>query len=181
MDKKNNGRSNPQFTPRPRAAFSFSGGARGDSEPSFGGQGGFFFQKGAIKPSLVTRCIASAGSKNESGGYSIFLGKVRVDRIKSSSVTSIEYTAYEEMAIDRIHEIRCNLMNRFALSELIIRHSLGMVKAGEICFLVMAAARHRKEAFEACRVAVDEVKESVPVWGKEIMSNKTNKWKAPNK
>jgi molybdopterin synthase catalytic subunit len=58
-----------------------------------------------------------------------------------------------------------------------IYHSLGVVKAGEICLFVFTSSAHRKEAIDACEEVVNRIKAELPVWGKEIFENETHQWK----
>jgi molybdopterin synthase catalytic subunit len=103
----------------------------------------------------------------EAGGYVIFLGKVR-NKSKGRKVLKLIYEVYEEMALKEMERIRREAIERFSLSDMLIWHRKGELKVGEDTMLVIASAPHRKEAFEACVWAVDEVKKRVPVWKKEV-------------
>ncbi|MFM2254833.1 MAG: hypothetical protein RLZZ47_322 [Bacteroidota bacterium] len=58
-----------------------------------------------------------------------------------------------------------------------ITHSLGLVKAGEICLFVFASAVHRKEAIDACEEVVERIKKELPIWGKELFNDDQYQWK----
>ena len=58
-----------------------------------------------------------------------------------------------------------------------IYHSIGKVKAGEICLFFFVSSKHRASAFDACRYIVEEIKANVPIWGKEIFEDETFVWK----
>jgi molybdopterin synthase catalytic subunit len=58
-----------------------------------------------------------------------------------------------------------------------IYHSLGVVKAGEICLFVFVSSKHRKVAFEACGDIVEQIKAMTPIWGKEIFVDDSFVWK----
>lgn len=135
------------------------------------------FVDGPISPEKIANSIANHQVKTNIGAHDIFLGQVRADVIDGKSVAAIEYTAYEEMANDAFHEIRESAFEKFDLTCSHIYHSLGTVKAGEICLFVFTSSAHRKEAFDACRYMVEEIKEKVPVFGKEIFEDKTHQWK----
>ncbi|MGP8216876.1 MAG: molybdenum cofactor biosynthesis protein MoaE [Bacteroidia bacterium] len=135
---------------------------------------------GAINPSFVVQSVSNHSSKTGIGAHNIFLGQVRADSIDGKKVVAIEYEAYEEMAEDKFAEISEQALEKFTLSCLHICHSTGLVKAGEICFFVFVSSPHRKAAFDACRWVVDEVKKTVPVWGKEIFEDNTYQWKENN-
>lgn len=135
------------------------------------------FVKGSISPVFISDSIAKHASKKEIGAHSIFLGQVREDILDNKTVQAIEYTAYEDMAIQKIHEIREEIFAKYELSCMHIYHSLGMVKAGEICLFVFTSSKHRKFAFEACTEVVDRIKADLPIWGKEIFNDESHQWK----
>ena len=138
------------------------------------------FLDGPISSSFIGESIAKHQSKTEIGAHDIFLGQIRADEIDAKKVAAIEYTAYEEMALDRIHEIRENAFEKFDLSCMHIYHSLGTVKAGEICFFVFVSSPHRKACFRAIEYLVDRIKAEAPIFGKEILEDESYQWKVNN-
>ncbi len=135
------------------------------------------FIKGAITPAFITEKIAKHHIKHSIGAHNIFLGQVRADQINGKKVTAINYSCYEEMAEKKLHEIRENAFAKYTLSCMHIYHSIGIVKAGEIGFVVFVSAKRRKEVFEATEYIVNQVKEKVPIFGKEILEDYTHQWK----
>lgn len=135
------------------------------------------FVEEAISPRLIADSIAEHSSKTNIGAHDIFLGQVRCDVIQGKKVTAIEYSAYEEMAEEKIHEIREAAFLKFKPTCMHIYHSLGKVNAGEICLFVFVSSEHRKNAFDACCWIVEEIKAGVPVFGKEIFEDETYVWK----
>ncbi|MDX1363598.1 molybdenum cofactor biosynthesis protein MoaE [Arenibacter latericius] len=135
------------------------------------------FVQGAISPEFIANSIAKHQSKTTIGAHDIFLGQVRADIIDDKEVAAIEYTAYEEMANNIFHEIREATFDKFDLSCMHIYHSLGTVKAGEICLFVFVSSAHRKEVFEALHHIVEEIKIKVPVFGKEVFKDDSYQWK----
>jgi molybdopterin synthase catalytic subunit len=135
------------------------------------------FIQGAIAPEKIAASIQSHSSKTNIGGHSIFLGQVRADEKKNGKVVAIEYTAYEEMALQKAFEIREEIFEKYQLTCMHIYHSLGEVKAGEICLLVFTSSEHRKPAIDACEELVERIKKELPVWGKEILDTKESDWK----
>ena len=81
------------------------------------------------------------------------------------------------MADEILFSIREETFSKFQLSCMHIYHSLGLVKAGEISLFVFTSSRHRKMAIDACAFVVEEIKNKVPVWGKEILSDNSHSWK----
>ena len=135
------------------------------------------FVEGAISPEKIATSIAHHQVKTNIGAHDIFLGQVRADVIDGKTVQAIEYSAYEEMAEAKFHEIRETAFEKFDLSCLHIYHSIGSVKAGEICLFVFTSSAHRKMALDACRFLVEEIKANVPVFGKELFEDESYTWK----
>ena len=135
------------------------------------------FKQGAISSEFIADSIAKHQTKTSIGAHNIFLGQVRADEIEGKTVTAIEYTAYEDMANEKFHEIREATFEKFNLTCMHIYHSLGTVKAGEICMFIFVSSPRRKEVFKAIEFVVEEIKANVPVFGKEIFKNKTHQWK----
>lgn len=135
------------------------------------------FVDGPISPSFIADNIAKHSSKTAIGGHSIFMGQVRKDAIDEKFVSAIEYTAYEALALNRMHQIREQIFEKYPLSCMHIYHSLGTVKSGEICLFVFTSSAHRKPAIDACTELVELIKAELPIWGKEIFENDTYQWK----
>ncbi len=135
------------------------------------------FINGAITPEFIANSIAKHSSKTNIGAHDIFLGQVRSDLINDKTVVAINYEAYQEMADTLFHEIREAAFAKYNLVCMHIYHSLGVVKAGEICLFVFVSSKHRKEAFVACQDIVEQIKAMTPIWGKEIFEDDTFVWK----
>ena len=135
------------------------------------------FVSGAISPQFIGESIAKHQSKTTIGAHDIFLGQVRADVIEGKTVAAIEYTAYEEMANKKFHEIREAAFEKFNLNCMHIYHSLGTVKAGELCLFGFVSSPHRKEVFEALQHIVEEIKVQVPIFGKELFEDESYQWK----
>lgn len=135
------------------------------------------FIQGAISASFIADNIQKHGIQTNIGGHSIFLGQVRADEINGQTVASIDYTTYEEMAMEKMYEIREAIFAKYDLSCLHVYHSLGKIAAGEICLFVFTSSKHRKAAIEACEETVEKIKTELPVWGKEVFVNEGYQWK----
>lgn len=135
------------------------------------------FKPGAIAPEFIAESIAKHQHKTGIGAHDIFLGQVRADEIDGKTVSGIEYSAYEEMALEKIVEIREDAFERFELSCMHIYHSLGKVPVGGICLFVFVSSPHRKEVFEALHVIVERIKKELPVFGKELFEDDSYTWK----
>lgn len=135
------------------------------------------FVQGPIAASFIADSIQKHSNKTDIGAHSIFLGQVRADKIDGKHVAAIEYTAYEEMALDMMYGIRENMFAKYDLTCMHVYHSLGNVKAGEISLFVFTSSAHRKAAIDACEETVERIKAELPVWGKEIFEDETYTWK----
>ena len=135
------------------------------------------FKEGAISSAFIGESIAKHQSKTTIGAHNIFLGQVRADVIDNRTILAIDYTAYEDMANAKFHEIREAAFEKFNLTCMHIYHSLGIVKAGEICMFVFVSSPRRKEVFKALEYIIEEIKAKVPVFGKEIFEDNTHQWK----
>lgn len=138
------------------------------------------FRDGAISPDMIAKSIENHQVKTNIGAHEIFLGQVRADVISDKTVQSIVYTAHEEMANEVLHDIRESAFEKFDLSCMHIYHSLGEVKAGEICLFVFVSSAHRKPCREALAFLVEEIKSKAPIFGKEIFHDETHQWKVNN-
>lgn len=135
------------------------------------------FIEGPISATFIAESIQHHNHKTNIGAHSIFLGQVRADKMNDRIVCAIHYTTYEEMALEKMHSIREEIFQKYALTCMHVYHSLGSVAAGEICLFVFTSSVHRKEAIDACNELVERIKAELPVWGKEIFEDETYQWK----
>ena len=110
---------------------------------------------------LLAHCQAP-----DCGAVALFLGTVR-DHHEGKQVTWLEYEAYPRMAENRMREIGEDMRRRWQLGPIAMTHRVGRLAIGEVSVAVAVASPHRAEAFEACRYAIDTLKESVPIWKRE--------------
>lgn len=106
----------------------------------------------------------------EAGGINIFLGTVR-DETKGKKVIRLEFEAYEKMALSEMKKIADQMMERWPLHRVLIHHRTGVLKVGEIPVIIAVSSAHREAAFQACRFAIDTLKQTVPIWKKEVFEN----------
>lgn len=135
------------------------------------------FEDGPISPETITKSIVSHQSKTHIGAHEIFLGQVRADVIDGKTVRAIEYTAHIEMSNQILHDIRETIFAKYDLSCMHIYHSLGVVKAGQICLFVFVSSTHRLECRAALAHIVEEIKAKVPIFGKELFDDNSHQWK----
>ena len=107
-----------------------------------------------------------AGSKRI-GGIATFLGCAR-DFSEGREVLEISFDVYGSMALSELNRLRNDAIEKYALLDARIVHRIGTVKGGENIVFIAAGAEHRAAALEACRWMIDELKQRVPIWKKEI-------------
>jgi molybdopterin synthase catalytic subunit len=135
------------------------------------------FADGPIEPSFIAECIEKHSTKTAIGAHSIFMGQVRGDLIDGKEVKSIIYTAYEAMALEQMHDIREEIIQKYQLTCMHAYHSLGKVRTGQICLFVFTSSPHRQAAIDACEETVERIKDELPIWGKEFMEDESYQWK----
>lgn len=138
------------------------------------------FIEGAITPEFIANSIAKHQTKHAIGAHNIFLGQVRADEVDGNIVKAIEYTCYQEMAEEKLAEIRENAFEKYNLTCMHIYHSLGKVNTGEICLFIFVSSPRRKDVYAATEDLVNMVKSDVPIFGKEIFENEKHQWKVNN-
>jgi len=104
---------------------------------------------------------------NSAGGTVLFIGSIRDDN-EDGTVSEIYYEAYKEMAEKNLTEIEIEARKKWNIKKFVAVHRTGKLKVGEVAVAVAASAEHRKEAFEACRYGIDEIKIRLPIWKKEV-------------
>jgi sulfur-carrier protein adenylyltransferase/sulfurtransferase len=109
------------------------------------------------------------------GGYTSFEGLVR-NHNEGLSVRHLEYEAFEPLAVKEGERIVAEAIKRFGIERAACVHRIGDLAIGEMAVWVGASARHRDEAFRACRYIIDEVKHRVPIWKKEHYENGDSGW-----
>lgn len=115
---------------------------------------------------LDTATLREALADPSCGGYAAFEGWVR-DHNEGQQVTRLEYEAFESLAVLEGERIVAEACKRFGVTNALCVHRVGNLALGELAVWVAVSARHRDEAFRACRYIIDEVKHRVPIWKKE--------------
>jgi molybdopterin synthase catalytic subunit len=104
---------------------------------------------------------------DEAGAIATFTGTTRVHS-RGRTVIYLDYEAYEGMAEQELQRICDHLTGEHDLCGIAICHRIGRVDIGETSVAIAAAAPHRAAAFDACREAIDTLKQTVPLWKKEV-------------
>ena len=121
---------------------------------------------------------ALLGSSKRMGGIGTFLGCAR-DFSEGREVSEISFDAYGSMVLSEMSILRNEAIAKFGLLDARIVHRIGTVKGGDNIVFIAAGAEHRAPALEACRWMIDELKDRVPIWKKEI-TPQGDSWVVPH-
>ena len=116
---------------------------------------------------LDVGAVVAEVADERAGGTATFLGTTRIES-RGRTVRYLEYEAYAEMAEDVMAQIADELKRRYDLCEVAIHHRVGRVDIGETSVAIAVSAPHRQDALAACKDAIDTLKETVPLWKKEV-------------
>ena len=127
-------------------------------------------QDSAIDPTVVQAAVDDAGA----GGVVAFTGLVR-DTDGGRLVTALEYVAHPdaEAALRRVVE---RVAEDVPVRALAAVHRVGLLEVGDVAVVVAAAAAHRGQAFEAARRLIDDLKETVPIWKRQVFADGEEEW-----
>ncbi|MFQ5850646.1 MAG: molybdenum cofactor biosynthesis protein MoaE [Candidatus Binatia bacterium] len=124
----------------------------------------FYVTRKAINVQELVSFVSDPGA----GAIATFVGTAR-DHNDGRRVLSLEYEAYPEMAEKELARLADEAKGKWEICRMAIVHRVGRVQIGEPSVIVAVSAAHRREAFEACRFAIEELKKTVPIWKKEVL------------
>jgi len=130
--------------------------------PVSGGSSSYIYSE----PLSIDRALEAILDEN-GGGEAIFIGRVRRWN-EGKRIQHLFYECQVSMAEREISRIAEEMRNRWPLQKVHFQHRIGKLEIGDIAVIVAVSAEHRKEAIEACRYGIDELKHRVPIWKKEI-------------
>jgi molybdopterin synthase catalytic subunit/molybdopterin converting factor small subunit len=111
--------------------------------------------------------VVTEVADQRAGGIATFAGTTRIES-RGQTVRYLEYEAYPEMAEDVMAQIADELKRRYDVCQIAIHHRIGRVEIGETSVAIAVSAPHRAAALAACKDAIDTLKETVPLWKKEV-------------
>lgn len=118
---------------------------------------------------VIASCINTI-TDDECGGIVTFIGTVR-NKTKGKEVLRLEYECYESMALKEMEKIAQDVIRLFNAKNISIHHRVGVLQVGEIAVIIVVNTPHREAAFDACRYAIDTLKQTVPIWKKEVFED----------
>lgn len=119
-----------------------------------------------LDPAACRALVSDPGA----GGIVTFVGTVR-NQTSGKAVIRLEFEAYEPMAISEMRKIAEAAAHQWPIKRMAIHHRVGSLAVGDIAVIIAVATPHRKAAFAACAYAIDTLKETVPIWKKEIFED----------
>jgi molybdopterin synthase catalytic subunit len=123
--------------------------------------------------------LTEAVRRNHCGAVVTFLGTVR-DLTGERVTVALDYEAYPAMAEKKMAEIEADTRAHWPVGEMAMIHRLGHLYVGDVSVAVAVSCPHRGQALEACRHAIDRLKELVPIWKKENWADGASDWVHPS-
>ena len=120
-------------------------------------------------PIDVAQVIQSVDA-DEAGAVNVFVGTVR-NRTDGRRVVRLEYEAYDAMALKEMEKLADIVRQRWPVEKLAIHHRKGTLHIGDVAVVIAVSTPHRQAAFEACQYTIDTLKQTVPIWKKEIFED----------
>ncbi|MBY0522135.1 MAG: molybdenum cofactor biosynthesis protein MoaE [Gemmataceae bacterium] len=132
-----------------------------------------------VKDIIDYHALTEQVRRNDCGAVVTFLGTVR-DLTDGKITVALDYEAYPGMAEKKMAEIERDTRARWPVGEMAMVHRVGHLEVGAISVAVAVSCPHRGDAFEACRYAIDRLKELVPIWKKENWADGSTEWVHPS-
>jgi len=119
---------------------------------------------------IPAEAIVAAMKAGGDGAVCVFDGIVR-DNTRGRRTLYLDYEAYREMALEHMHRLAAEAIEKFGVRDVALVHRLGRLMVGETSVLIVVASTHRAAAFDACRWLIDTLKKTVPIWKKETFED----------
>ncbi|KAF7991992.1 hypothetical protein HCN44_010793, partial [Aphidius gifuensis] len=140
--------------------------------PLSGGKNSVKIQDDVLSVDEITKIVMAPSC----GAVSSFIGTTR-DTFNSQEVMKLSYEAYQDMALKKMNVICNEIREKWNVFNIAIHHRIGDVPVGEISVVIAVSSVHRNESLKAVEYAIDRLKQTVPIWKKEIYKNQQAEWK----
>ena len=117
----------------------------------------------------INHCIQQVQSP-DCGGIDVFIGTVR-NATKGKQVVRLEFEAYESMALKEMNKLAEQAKAKWPIEKVVIHHRTGVLQIGDVPVVIAVSSAHRDAAFDACRYIIDTLKQTVPIWKKEVFED----------
>lgn len=119
---------------------------------------------------LNTQAIIESVEDSGAGAINVFIGTVR-DNTANKEVTRLEYESFDAMAIKEIQKIIDQAGEKWPILKIAVHHRKGLLQIGDEAVVIAVSTPHRKASFEACEFVIDTLKQTVPIWKKEVFTD----------
>ncbi|WKN46211.1 molybdenum cofactor biosynthesis protein MoaE [Tunicatimonas pelagia] len=114
--------------------------------------------------------VLSLVQSDGAGAVDVFIGTVR-NNTQQRTVKRLDFEAYDPMAAKEMEKLAQRACEQWPVEKIAIHHRKGTLYIGDIAVIIAVATPHRQAAFEACKFTIDTLKQTVPIWKKEIFDD----------
>jgi molybdopterin synthase catalytic subunit len=125
-----------------------------------------------VRDPISVEEVTNQVSRREAGAITLFIGTVR-EFTKGKKTLSLEYQAYEPMAVKMLSQIGEEIKNQWPDAWVAITHRIGKLEISDVAVVIAVSSPHRKTAYRANEYAIERIKQIVPIWKKEFWENGT--------
>jgi molybdopterin synthase catalytic subunit len=135
-----------------------------------------------VREAIDYHALTEAVRRPNCGAVSLFLGTVRDLTLENGiqvHTSALDYEAYDEMALKMLERVEAETRERWPIGDIALVHRLGYLELSEVSVAVAVSCPHRAQSFEACRYAIDRLKEIVPIWKRDHRPDGVSQWVHP--
>ncbi|WP_424581056.1 molybdenum cofactor biosynthesis protein MoaE [Tunicatimonas sp.] len=119
---------------------------------------------------LQINTVLNSVQSDSAGAVDVFIGTVR-NNTQQRTVERLDFEAYDPMAVKEMEKLAVQACEQWPVEKIAIHHRKGTLYVGDIAVIIAVATPHRQAAFEACKFTIDTLKQTVPIWKKEIFDD----------
>jgi molybdopterin synthase catalytic subunit len=118
--------------------------------------------------------VEAAVMADEAGGIAVFAGAVR-DHDHGHRVTGLTYVAHPSAGTE-LRSVAETVARKYPVQAIAAVHRVGDLRIGDLAVVVAVSCAHRGDAFDACRMLIDELKATVPIWKHQRFADGSSEW-----